>query len=250
MTKQLLIYDNIQPLSQKHHGWSVALDNFEFVSHLISVPLLAHEIPFAAAEYPIIFSSTQTQGEFIPLAVMGLNEGENLMLDDKKMLPTRYIPAFIRRYPFVLAGSKDADTMTVCIDEDSAALDPTGQRGIRLFDENGEQSAHLKEVVEFLKDFQIRSEMTRVFCSKLAEFNLLEPMQANITFKDHQEANTSLSGLFAVRREKLKELSDDKVLELFKRDGLELIYCHLQSLTNLNDLIQKKERLLTTAKAS
>ncbi len=250
MTKQLMIYDNVQPLSDKHRGWSVEVETFDYVSHLHSVPLLATEIPLAAAEYPVVFSSTANEGEYIPLAIMGLRAGENLMLNDKQLFTARYVPAFVRRYPFVLAGAQDAETLTVCIDEASKAVDQSGAKGKRLFDDAGEQTTYLKDVVEFLKDFQYRSEMTRAFCQKLHELELLEPMQANITFKDHQEANMNLAGFFAVRRDKLKAISDADILDLFKKDGLELVYGHLQSLGNLNVLISKLSDRLNAQKAA
>ncbi len=72
MSKQLMIYDNIQPLSEKHAKWSVGVENHDFISHMNSSPLLATEIAFAATEFPVIFSATATEGEFLPLAVMGL----------------------------------------------------------------------------------------------------------------------------------------------------------------------------------
>lgn len=239
MTKQLMIYENIQPLSDKHRNWSVGVNSYDFAAALNSSPLLATEIPFAAGEFPIIFSATATPGEYIPLAVMGLREGENLFINSEGKISARYIPAFIRRYPFVLAGDKGAETLTLCIDEASKACSADGSQGKRLFEENGEQSAHLKEVVEFLKDYQFRAEMTKVFCKKLHELDLLEPMQANITFKDNQNANINLTGFHVVKREKLKKISDVEALELFKKDGLELIYSHIQSLSNLNTLIAK-----------
>ena len=114
MAKQLMIYDNIQPLSSDaHRNWSVSVDDYSFVSHLISSPVLATEIPFAAGEFPIVFSATQVEGEYIPLALMGLKEGENLMLDAEGRFASRYIPAFIRRYPFVLGGEKGSDSMAL-----------------------------------------------------------------------------------------------------------------------------------------
>lgn len=245
MAKQLMIYDNIQPLSSEvHRNWSVLVENYSFVSHMISVPLLATEIPFAAAEYPIVFSATATEGEYIPLAIMGLKEGENLLLNEKNQFDTRYIPAFIRRYPFVLGGDKAADTMALCIDADSPAVIQDGSKGRKLFEENGDQSEHLKEVVEFLKDYQYRAEMTKLFCKRLHELDLLEPMQANITFKGREDANLNLTGFYVVKREKLKALSDADALDLFKKDGLELIYSHIQSLANLNHLITKKSARL------
>lgn len=237
MSKQLMIYDNIQPLSEKHAKWSVNVDSHEFIGHMNSTPLLATEITFAAAEFPIIFSPTGTEGEYLPLAVMGFKDGQNLLLDEKNVLTTRYVPGFVRRYPFVLANSKETDVMAVCIDANSKFVDQEGAKGARLFNDDATQTDFLKSTIEFLTDYQKRAEITRVFTKKLHELNLLEPMSANISFKSKADANISLNGFFVVRPEKLREISDADALDLFKRDGLELIYAHIQSLSNFNRLI-------------
>jgi len=237
VSKQLMIYDNIQPLSEKHAQWSVAVESHEFINHLNSSPLLATEIALAATEFPVIFSATATEGEYIPLAVMGLKDGQNLLLDEKNTLTTRYVPAFIRRYPFVLGGSKDSEMMALCIDENSKNFVQDGSKGTRLFQDDGSHSDFLKDVVEFLKDYQYRAEMTRAFTKKLHDLDLLEPMSANISFKSKEDANINLGGFFVVKREKLKTISDAEILDLFKKDGLELIYAHIQSLGNFNRLI-------------
>ena len=237
MSKQLMIYDNIQPLSEKHAKWSVGVDNHEFISHLNSSPLLATEIAFAAIEFPVIFSATANEGEYMPLAVMGLKDGQNLLLNDKNVLSTRYVPAFVRRYPFVLGGNKDSEMMALCIDEDSKCFSQDGSKGSRLFQDDGSHSEFLTDVVEFLKDYQFRAEMTRNFTKRLHELDLLEPMSANISFKDKEDASINLGGFFVVKREKLKAISDADALDLFKKDGLELIYAHIQSLSNFNRLI-------------
>lgn len=239
MAKQLMIYDNIQPLSSDaHRTWSVFIEDYSFVSHMISAPVLATEIPFAAGEFPIVFSATQKEGEYIPLALMGIREGQNLLLNEQGRFITRYIPAFIRRYPFVLGGEKGADAMALCIDVDSKSIVKDGSKGRRLFLENGEQSQDLSEIVEFLKDYHLRAEMTKLFCQRLHELGLLEPMQANIKLKGLEETNFNLTGFFVVNREKLKTLSDADALDFFKKDGLELIYAHMQSLSRFNDLIR------------
>ena len=232
-----MIYDNIQPLSEKHAKWSVGVESHEFTSHLNSIPLLATEIAFASSEFPVIFSRASDKDEYVPLAVVGLKEGENLLLNDKNILTTRYVPAFVRRYPFVLGGNKDSDTMSVCLDEDSKSVDKDGVKGTRLFNDDATQTDYLKNVIEFLQDYQFRAEMTRNFTKKLHELDLLEPMSANITFKNKENANINVGGFFVVKREKLKAISDADALDLFKKDGLELIYAHLQSLSNFNRLI-------------
>jgi len=237
VSKQLMIYDNIQPLSEKHAKWAVSIEDHEFIGHLNSVPLLATEIPLAAAEFPIIFSATSIEGEYLPLAVMGLKDGQNLLLNEKNVLTTRYVPAFIRRYPFVLGGNKDSDMMALCIDEDGRCLVKDGSKGAPLFQEDGTHSEFLNDIVEFLKDYQYRAELTRNFTKKLHELDLLEPMSASISFKGKEDLQLNLGGFYVVKREKLKEISDAEVVDLFKKDGLELIYAHINSLSNFNRLI-------------
>ncbi|WP_041523772.1 SapC family protein [Gilvimarinus agarilyticus] len=245
MTKQLMIYNDIQALSsEKHRNMSVKIDSYDFIDEMTSSPLLATEIPFAAAEYAVIFSAPNAEGEHTPLAVMGVKQGENLMLSDDGSINARYVPAFVRRYPFVFAGGNESENLTLCIDEKSKALHADGSRGERLFDDNGEQTEHLKDVIKFLQDYQYRAEMTKAFCKKLKELDLLEPMQANIEFNGKAENNMSIKGFYTVKREKLKELGDEQVLDLFKKDGLELIYAHLQSLSNLNRLVELKNAKL------
>ena len=249
MAKQLMIYEKIQPLSSElHRNYAVQVDSYKFAEHLISVPILANEIPFAANDFPIVFSATGVEGEYIPLAMMGLKSGENLLIDEQGKFTTRYVPGFLRRYPFVLSGDKTNDSMALCIDDESSCVYKDGKKGNRLFDDAGQQTAYLKEVLEFLKDYHLRAEMTQTFCKRLHELDLLEPMQANITFNGHSDSNINLTGFFAVKREKLKAISDVDALDLFKKDGLELIYSHLQSMSNLNDLIKIMSARLDTAK--
>lgn len=241
MSKQIMIYDNIQPLSEKHLTWSVDVQDYGFISHLSAVPLLAAELPLVAPELPIIFLPLAKEGEFTPLAMLGLIQGQNLVLNDKKHLTIRYVPGFIRRYPFILGGNESSDTMAVCIDEDSKACFKDGSKGYKLFDENKEQTQTLKSVGEFLQDYYFRAESTKIFCRSLFDLGLLEPMTAEVTLADKSKIN--LSGFYVVSREKLKVLSDADALDLFKKDGLELIYAHLQSLNNINrlmDLMQAK----------
>ncbi|MFO1388937.1 SapC family protein [Cellvibrio sp.] len=237
MSKQLMIYDNIQPLSEKHANWSVDVQNHAYISHLNSVPILASEISVAAAEFPIIFSKTNVEGEYVPLAVMGLKEEQNLLLNEKNTLITRYVPAFVRRYPFILGGSEGADVMALCIDEGSSAVVQDGSRGERLFKEDGTNSDFLNAVIEFQKDYQSHAPLTRNFSKKLHDLGLLEPMAANISFKGKEEVKLNLGGFFVVKRENLKAISDEEALDLFKKDGMELIYAHMNSLSNFNRLI-------------
>lgn len=246
--KQLLIYDNVEPLStEKHRQWALSVSDYNFVSELNSVPLLASEIPFAAAEYPVIFSATKTEGEYLPLAVMGLREKQNLLLNDKGQLTTRYIPAFIRRYPFVFANSSEGN-LALCIDEGTKFWDKEGKKGQRLFDDEGGQTDYLKQVLKFLQDYQQRTEMTRVFCKRLHELNLLEPVEANIKFKEHEDQNFNVSGFLMVKREKLKALKDEDVQDLFNKDALELLYAHMHSMDHFNGLINKMAAKLKAEK--
>jgi hypothetical protein len=243
VSKQLMIYNNVQPLSAVHLKWSVDVDNYAFVSSLNSVPVLASEILLAAPEFPIIFSAAGSDGAYMPLAVMGLRDGENLLLNADNKFTTRYVPAFVRRYPFVLGGSTDSEMMTLCMDADSGFFDASGEKGVKLFEASGEKTPFLNELVGFLQDYHQRANVTSAFVERLHKLNLLVPMSANITIGGKEPSTLNVTGFYVVDREKLKAISDEDALELFKKDGLELIYAHLNSLSNFNglvDLMSKK----------
>jgi len=231
MSKQMLIYEKAVPVSsQTHRDWSVRTgDDYAFASATNAVPLTAVEFPVAAMEYAIVFSGT---GEAVmPVVIMGVRNEENLYLAPNGEWKAKYIPAFVRRYPFVFSSSDDGKNFTLCIDEDFAGCNQDN-RGERMFDADGHQTQYLQTILEFLKQYQAHFERSQQFCKKLSELGLLEPMHAQVAMGDGEKIN--LAGFMAVSREKLKALSDAQLAELAKTDELELVYLHLQSMRNFS----------------
>lgn len=236
MATQLLIYDQVEVVNrERHREWSVKAGNtFEFARGVNSVPLMAVEFPNAAGEYPIVFAGSDT--EVIPVVVMGIRDKENLYIDEEGKWQAKYVPAFIRRYPFVFSSSDDGSTLTLCIDENFEGCNQDG-RGERLFDVDGNQTQYLTNVLEFLKHYQASFQQTVQFCKKLKELDILEQMEA--TFTPPGGKPTVLSGFFAVNRAKLKALPDEKLAELAKSDEMELLYTHLVSMSNFRGMPER-----------
>ncbi|MCJ2038374.1 SapC family protein [Methylobacterium sp. J-059] len=229
MAKQLLIYERATALSrQRHADWSVKLNGkYNFARDVNSVPLMVAEFPFAASEYAIVFGG---QGdEIIPVALLGVRDNENLQVAEDGGWTGKYVPAFLRRYPFVFSSNDAGDNFTLCIDEHFDGFNAEG-RGERLFDSDGHQTQYLRSVLGFLQAYQVQFQHTKAFTKRLEEFGLLESMQAELTLRSGQK--TTLTGFMTVNRERLKALSADKLALLMHADELELIYLHLQSLQN------------------
>lgn len=236
MTTQLLIYNEVQPVSPARHGdLSVkAAGGFAFARQLNSVPLLASEIPNAAAEYPVVFAG---EGDnLVPVAVLGLREQENLFVDAAGQWQGRYVPAFLRRYPFVFSTGDAGRTLTLCVDETYPGCN-RDNRGERLFDADGEQTVYLKSVLEFLKQYQAQFERTQAFCRTLKALDLLEPMTVEFNLPDGDRR--SLGGFLAVKREKLRALSADSLRQLAATDELELAYAQQQSLQHFARVLDR-----------
>lgn len=241
MTTQLLIYETAVPITNARHGqWSVEVGaDYAFSSKVNSVPLMAIEFARAAAEYPIVFAGSDDA--IMPAVILGVRGNENLFIKEQRAWSAKYIPAFVRRYPFVFSTSEDGKTFTLCIDEAFAGCNQEG-RGERLFDDEGKPTTYVQNVLKFLQGYQSEFQRTQAFCKKLKELNLLEPMQAQITLESGQLL--SLTGFMGVNREKLKALSGETLTELAKSDELEWIFQQIQSLHNFEDM---KERLAAQA---
>lgn len=231
--KDLLIYGRVTPIRvDDHKDVSVqAGATYGFARHLNSAPVLAAEIPVAARHFAVVFAGTAER--VLPAVVLGVRSEDNAFVDTAGRWTGGYVPAFLRRYPFVFAEGAD-DTLTLCIDEDFEGLRRDG-RGERLFDAEGVRTRYLDGMVQFAADFQRQFEVTRAFCARLVSLGLLEPAHARFTLPGGAAA--AITGFFAISREKLKAIPPDTLQAMFSSDELELCFIHLASLENVSGVV-------------
>lgn len=233
MGKTLLMYETAVPVSPARHSFhSVEVGaDYGFSASLNAVPLMAAEVLPAAAEYAVVF--TEVGDEVMPVVVLGMQGRRNLYVAPDGRWMANYIPAFIRRYPFVFASSEDQQTLTLCIDETYPGVNTEG-RGERLYGSDSKPTAFVDGVLRFLKEYQAQDQRTQAFGRRLREFGLLERMEAKVTTPDGEVL--SLNGFTAVSRERLRAVTAVQLEQMVKSDELELIYMHLYSLRNFTEL--------------
>lgn len=237
MTAQPLFYKKVIPLNKDRHKnlYIEPVEGYNFAAETNSLYIAAIEFIKAASEYVIVFGQDAEKTVY-PVVLLGLKVNQNLFVDKKGKWNADYIPAYARRYPFILATPKaDAENFTVCIDESYTGFN-TAKEGQILFDKKGKETAILKQAVEFLQDYQKNVQLTTLFCKNLVKLDLLEPMQANVQMKTGDKF--AIGGFQCVSRKKLKLLKPEKLAELAKSDELELIYTHLLSLNNISRLLK------------
>jgi hypothetical protein len=230
MTTQLLFYSQAVPITaQRHKDLCVKTGtDYHFAQHVNSVPLTAAEFPLAAPEYAIVFAGTDES--VFPVVILGGKKDQNAYVDADGRWNGQYVPAFVRRYPFVFAQTESSTTFMLCIDESFSGCNREG-RGERLFDTAGERTAYLEQVLNFQKAYQVQHLRTQAFCKRLVELDLLQPVQAQL--RSPSGESRVLGGLRVVNRNKLKELDTDTLRNLLRSDELELAFLHLHSLVNL-----------------
>jgi hypothetical protein len=238
MTKQLQFYENAVPVSaQRHRNWCIEKQpDYAYAGHSNAVPLTAVEFPFAAMEYSIVFVGTEEAPT--PVALLGVQPDENLYLEHGNRWKARYIPAFVRRYPFVFAQDADANTYTLCIDESYGGWNQEG-RGEALFDESGAGTDFLNGTMKFVTDFQREVVRTGAFCERLKQLDLLDGMVVRFKMPDGKDGE--VKGFMAVDREKLRKLPGETLSELAGNGMLELIYAHLLSMRHFGELLQFRQ---------
>ena len=235
MQTQPLFYKRVVPLNREQHRnlYIEPEPGFNFARETNCVYVAAVEFLLASREYPIVFAVGDNE-QLFPVVLLGVRNGQNLYIDDKGQWRTRYIPAYVRRYPFILATDEANTRYTVCIDESYPGFN-TVKEGEPLLLESGEDGPLLRRSVEFLKDYQSQILLTAAFCKTLQELKLMEPMQANISLKSGEKL--ALTGFQCVNKTRLKALDDAELAKLARNDYLELMHLHLQSLANMNSLL-------------
>jgi SapC len=219
---------------ESHRGKKIAPStSFAFAKKANSLYMAGVEFTEACKEYPIVFTHVGTD-KIVPVAMLGLREGENLFVSADGQWRASYVPAFVRRYPFVLS-ELPGQQMGVCIDEGYAGL--SEQHGELLFDGKGNNTPFLQGALDFLNRYQVEYLRTDRFCQRLKDMGLLMEMNAKADLFDG--SSFMINGLMVVDERKLLQLPDALALEVFKSGELGWIYAHLVSLPNLNRLVDK-----------
>ncbi|MFT4269458.1 MAG: SapC family protein [Pantoea sp.] len=230
----LLLYKKIDVLSREAHKnlhLRPAAD-LGFAADTHFVPLAGNEFFLAARYYPILFVG---EGEHLaPIALLGLQPGQNLLVDGNGQWERNsYIPAFVRRYPFVPAPQDEG--FTICFD--SACKDWNDSEGNALFDADGNNTPFLEETIRFLGSFTAEVERTNAFVAKLKELELL--VDRTLQLRNANGESFALRDFKTVDEARFAQLEDVQVLELHRAGFLGWIYAHLMSLSNANRLFER-----------
>lgn len=207
--------------------------SFAFAARANSLFIAAAEFNEACKEYAIVFTRS-ANGKVVPVVMLGLRARENLFVDAQNNWLGRYVPAFVRRYPFVLA-QLPGQAMGVCIDEAYAGLND--KEGEALFDAQGDHTPFLQNAVDFLDQYQREYMRTEAFCQRLEQAGLLTEMNARADLVDGR--TFTIASLLVVDEKKLLALSDATALALFRSGELHLVSMHLLSLSNMKGLVDK-----------
>jgi len=231
MTGSVLFYKNPEPLTPEDHGklGVKRVDHpFSFAANTHVVPVAVTEFAPAGLSYPIIFVGEDTKS---PLAVMGVKTGENLFVDENlNFRVDTYVPAFVRRYPFVYANEQGSERLVLCIDRDADFV--TDNYDIPFF-ENNEPSPYTSQAMQFCNDFEVERNRTTSFMALLEENDLLDKRTANFTPRNADGSAgppQKVTDYWAVSEDKLAKLSPKKLAELRDNGALAQIYAHLASL--------------------
>lgn len=216
---------------EKHAGkrWT-RYSSYSFAAAEAVAPLVAQELPRACLALPVGFVKGE-QG-FQIVAVQGLQAGKNLWVapDGRWLAP--YVPAAYRGYPFVLANTEDGQQV-LCVREDSGLLSET--EGEAFFDEEGNPSKAVRDVLNFLGQVGANAEATSRLCALLAEHDLIQPWEIQVKGEHGEQA---IQGLYRVDEAALNALPSEAFDALRKGGVLPLVYCQLLSMQHLPKLGQ------------
>ena len=229
-----VLYRDLVPLSSTEHaGWGTqTLEGAHFLKDQHAIPVTVDEFVQVQRNFPIIFAAADNP---VPLALMGLNEGVNVFLDEEGKFSERvYVPAYVRRYPFMLAQlGQNPSELSLCFDPTAGAVTPEGDV-IKLF-ENGEPSDGTKAILEFCEQFEQSAQRTGSFVKELQELDLLMDGEVSIQ-PDGAEQPHIYRGFKMVNEEKLRDLRGDQLRKMMQSGMLTLISAHLFSLDLMREL--------------
>jgi hypothetical protein len=235
-----IFYGALEPLSSSAHPKHriKPAELAPFLSNAHAVPITVDEFVSCQRFFPIVFSSGENP---VPLALMGLNEGVNVFVDEKgKLLNNEvYIPAYVRRYPFMLARLRpDAEELSLCFDPTSDVVGEFKKDGQPLF-EDGKPSQATNDILKFCEEFELSAQRTNAFMAELKESDLLMDGEVSIQPAGAEQPFV-YRGFQMISEEKLREARGDALRKMNQNGMLALIMAHLFSMSVVRDIFGKQ----------
>ena len=240
-----LFYKDLLPLNSRDHGdFKVSpFADASFLANTHAIPLTVDEFVDAQRHYPIVFTAGENP---LPIALMGLNEGVNTFIgEDGKLEAGLYVPAYVRRYPFILAKlNKESDDMSLCFDPQAGVIGKN-EEGQALFEpatDGGEAKPtdYTNGVLEFCTRFEQSGQRTKAFLEELKKLDVLRDGRMDITRRDMPDTPFTYTGFQMVDEEKLRELPTDVLENLNKSGMLMLMHAQLFSMNLMRMVFERQ----------
>lgn len=234
------LYNSIMPLSSSTHAGlgMKPREDLRNTAGFHAIPITVDEFQMAQRHYPIVFSTGEASA---PLALVGLSEGQNAFLtSDGKWRDGFYIPAYIRRYPFILARLRpDSEELTLCFDD--SCPDFAEDAGEALF-KDGETTQITKNILAFCEQYEQSMARTKAFVDDLVKGDFL--MEGEVSIQQAgMEQPAVYRGFKMVSEDKIRDLRGDQARKLIQNGMLPLIYAHLLSLSLIREVYAEVSQL-------
>lgn len=221
--------------SEAHAGWHLVDGDMAFAARTAYVPIVVGEIAEASRSYPVVFAGDR----MLPVAVLGLAEGENLFADQDAWDSEHYVPAYVRRYPFGFVSIAGSDRFALAVDTASERLVREPGQGTPLF-EGGAPSELTRQALQFCEAYQAEFEGTQAFVAALQEQGLLVDKRVDAALADG--TRYALDGFRVVDAERLQDLAPDVVVDWHRKGWLASAHLQLASLGRMSSLLARKSR--------
>jgi len=235
VTGQLpFLYTSLAPITAQHHkDLRIKSERqFDVAAKANAIPITCDEFAQVVRHYPIVFT---TGAKPMPMALVGLRKGVNDQIDAQgKWTTGAYVPAYLRRYPFLLVKEReDAPRQILCADMSSTLFTQSPEGSTALLNDDGTQSEHLSGILDFATRYETSAQRTRQVMAEVAELDLLQTTTVNLS---KQDKTARIEGFQVISEEKLRDLDDATLAGLARRGLLALFAAHHMSMANFSNM--------------
>tara|TARA_B100000900_G_C20531374_1_gene696469 strand:+ start:501 stop:1241 length:741 start_codon:yes stop_codon:yes gene_type:complete len=201
------------------------------------IPIVVRDFFTLSAEFPLVFVTNKDTEDFMPVAIMGLQEGQNLYCQEEPF-PAHVVPVGFGNAPFAITATDDSrDQFAVLVDEESALL--SDSEGEHVFTDDGNKTEYMEARIEGLVQAAQQNHQTQEITKYLAEKGLLMTQQVRLQHSPDGRLY-NIDGIYVVDEQKFNELSEEDFLDMRSRGLIALVYAHLNSLQQLRRVSERQ----------